>query len=209
MSASIILAGTALLAGRRASCRDRIPACQSIECSPKSIAPRDEIVDFAARLIRIPTVNPPGEEYESLRRRDRRPAARARRGRAAAAGDRPRRAHAAASAHQRRRPAGRIADGPAIHLNGHFDVVPAGLGWTRDPFGGEIVDGTLVRPRLLRHESRHRRGGVCRRSDPARRHRARRADRNQRHGRRRERRLCRRRVAGGEPACCRASGPRR
>ena len=25
----------------------------------------DEIVDFAARLVRIPTVNPPGEEYEA------------------------------------------------------------------------------------------------------------------------------------------------
>ena len=32
---------------------------------------------------------------------------------------------------------------PAIHLNGHFDVVPVGLGWTRDPFGGEVIDGRL------------------------------------------------------------------
>jgi succinyl-diaminopimelate desuccinylase len=31
------------------------------------------------------------------------------------------------------------APGPAIHLNGHFDVVPAGQDWTRDPFGGERV----------------------------------------------------------------------
>jgi succinyl-diaminopimelate desuccinylase len=28
-------------------------------------------------------------------------------------------------------------------LNGHFDVVPTGQGWTRDPFGGEIADGRL------------------------------------------------------------------
>jgi succinyl-diaminopimelate desuccinylase len=35
------------------------------------------------------------------------------------------------------------ANEPAIHLNGHFDVVPVGLGWTRDPFAGEIVDGRL------------------------------------------------------------------
>ena len=26
---------------------------------------------------------------------------------------------------------------------GHLDVVPAGTGWTRDPFGGEIADGRL------------------------------------------------------------------
>jgi succinyl-diaminopimelate desuccinylase len=35
------------------------------------------------------------------------------------------------------------SNGPAIHLNGHFDVVPVGLGWTRDPFGGEVADGRL------------------------------------------------------------------
>ena len=31
---------------------------------------------------------------------------------------------------------------PLLLLN-HFDVVPVGLGWTRDPFGGEIADGKL------------------------------------------------------------------
>jgi succinyl-diaminopimelate desuccinylase len=30
-----------------------------------------------------------------------------------------------------------------VHLNGHFDVVPAGGGWTVDPFGGEIRDGKI------------------------------------------------------------------
>jgi len=32
---------------------------------------------------------------------------------------------------------------PVLLYNGHIDVVPAGNGWTRDPFGGEIVDGKL------------------------------------------------------------------
>ncbi|MCE2557927.1 MAG: acetylornithine deacetylase/succinyl-diaminopimelate desuccinylase family protein [Acidobacteria bacterium] len=32
---------------------------------------------------------------------------------------------------------------PALHLNGHIDVVPPGDGWTVDPFGGEIRDGWL------------------------------------------------------------------
>ncbi|MFM8534373.1 MAG: acetylornithine deacetylase/succinyl-diaminopimelate desuccinylase family protein [Acidimicrobiia bacterium] len=104
---------------------------------------RDEIVDFAARLIRIPTVNPPGAEYETC---------------AAVIGDQLR-AHGMdvqllpavgrlehTPEHPRVNTFGRMegsASGPAIHLNGHFDVVPVGLGWTRDPFGGEIADGKL------------------------------------------------------------------
>lgn len=33
--------------------------------------------------------------------------------------------------------------GPVIALNAHGDVVPPGEGWTRDPYGGEVVDGKL------------------------------------------------------------------
>ncbi len=37
-----------------------------------------------------------------------------------------------------------IGSGPrGLVLNGHYDVVPAGDGWTRDPWGGEIADGRL------------------------------------------------------------------
>jgi succinyl-diaminopimelate desuccinylase len=32
---------------------------------------------------------------------------------------------------------------PVLLYNGHIDVVPVGNGWTRDPFGGEIVDDVL------------------------------------------------------------------
>jgi succinyl-diaminopimelate desuccinylase len=35
------------------------------------------------------------------------------------------------------------AGGPTIALNAHGDVVPPGEGWTRDPYGGEVVDGKL------------------------------------------------------------------
>ncbi len=103
----------------------------------------DEIVDFAARLIRIPTVNPPGEEYEAC---------------ANAIGDQLR-AHGqevqllpaiGRVEHTPQHPRINVigsqagtANGPAIHLNGHFDVVPTGNGWTRDPFGGEVIDGKL------------------------------------------------------------------
>lgn len=34
-------------------------------------------------------------------------------------------------------------DGPTLIFNGHTDVQPAGAGWTRDPFGGEINQGRL------------------------------------------------------------------
>ncbi|HYF60281.1 MAG TPA: M20/M25/M40 family metallo-hydrolase [Burkholderiaceae bacterium] len=37
----------------------------------------------------------------------------------------------------------RFGDGPTVALNAHGDVVPPGDGWTRDPYGGEIVDGRL------------------------------------------------------------------
>ncbi len=33
--------------------------------------------------------------------------------------------------------------GRTLLLNGHYDVVPAGDGWTRDPWGAEVVDGRL------------------------------------------------------------------
>lgn len=35
------------------------------------------------------------------------------------------------------------APGDCVHFNGHHDVVAPGHGWSRDPFGGEIVDGRL------------------------------------------------------------------
>jgi acetylornithine deacetylase/succinyl-diaminopimelate desuccinylase-like protein len=37
----------------------------------------------------------------------------------------------------------RFGAGPTIALNAHGDVVPPGEGWTRDPYGGEVVDGKL------------------------------------------------------------------
>lgn len=35
------------------------------------------------------------------------------------------------------------SDGPTVALNAHGDVVPPGDGWTHDPYGGEIVDGSV------------------------------------------------------------------
>jgi len=37
----------------------------------------------------------------------------------------------------------RFGAGPTIALNAHGDVVPPGLGWTTDPYGAQIRDGTM------------------------------------------------------------------
>ncbi len=42
-----------------------------------------------------------------------------------------------------RRPYGARGSGPTIALNAHGDVVPPGEGWSRDPYGGEVVEGRL------------------------------------------------------------------
>ena len=38
--------------------------------------------------------------------------------------------------------------GPCIALNAHGDVVPPGLGWTRDPYGAQIVDDPVHGPTM-------------------------------------------------------------
>ena len=86
----------------------------------------DELVDFTRRLVRIPTVNPPGDRYldaaeligstlESHGFEVRR----------LTPVDRPEHS----SAHPRVNVLGALpgtAPRPGVHLNGHFDVVPAG-----------------------------------------------------------------------------------
>ena len=43
----------------------------------------------------------------------------------------------------RRRFGAHDGDGPVVALNAHGDVVPPGEGWTRDPYGAEVVDGWM------------------------------------------------------------------
>ena len=104
---------------------------------------QDEAVAFTSALIRIPTINPPGECYEDCARFI---------GQTLGALDFAIEYHAAEGRpeHTRTHPrvnvigtrAGRTAR-PLVHLNGHFDVVPAGNGWTVDPFGGEVREGRI------------------------------------------------------------------
>jgi succinyl-diaminopimelate desuccinylase len=102
-----------------------------------------EALDFAAALVRIPTVNPPGEGYVDAAR---------------AIGDRLARGGFAVAClpaegrpeHTARHPRWNVLgtrDGegptPCLHLNGHLDVVPPGDGWSVDPFAGLVRDGRL------------------------------------------------------------------
>jgi succinyl-diaminopimelate desuccinylase len=103
----------------------------------------DEAVAFTADLIRMPTVNPPGELYQECARFI---------GGTLAKFDFEVEYHAAEGrpehtpAHPRVNVVGTKRGRslrPLVHLNGHFDVVPAGAGWTVDPFGGDVRDGRI------------------------------------------------------------------
>src|SRR5262245_20275310 len=103
----------------------------------------EEIVDFTSALIRVPTVNPPGESYEECARLIGSTLAAsgfeieyfAAEGRPEHTGTHPRVNVVGCRRGRRAR--------PAVHLNGHVDVVPAGAGWTMDPFAGPVRDGRV------------------------------------------------------------------
>jgi succinyl-diaminopimelate desuccinylase len=104
---------------------------------------RDEVAALTADLIRIPTVNPPGDAYADC------------------AGFVARRLAARGFRTQFLRAEGSVGDsaryprvnlvariegkrpGATVHFNSHIDVVAAGRGWTVDPFGGTIRDGRV------------------------------------------------------------------
>ncbi|PYR89014.1 MAG: succinyl-diaminopimelate desuccinylase [Acidobacteria bacterium] len=103
----------------------------------------DEAVAFAADLVRVPTVNPPGELYDDCARLI---------GRMLGSCGFELEYHAAEGRPEHTPIHPRInvigtrrgkSSRPVVHLNGHFDVVPAGAGWTVDPFGGEVRDGRI------------------------------------------------------------------
>jgi succinyl-diaminopimelate desuccinylase len=104
---------------------------------------REEVVECAGELVRIPTINPPGEYYADCAM-----AIGKHLGRCGfeleyvEAVGRPEhtRTHPRINVIGTRR--GR-SERPVLHLNGHFDVVPAGDGWSLDPFGGIVRDGKL------------------------------------------------------------------
>jgi succinyl-diaminopimelate desuccinylase len=106
-------------------------------------AKRDEVVALTQDLVRIPTVNPPGDAYEACARyigERLKP-----RGFAVeyvralgAPGDSDAKPRVNVVARWQGSSAGEC-----VHFNSHIDVVEAGSGWTSDPFGAEIRDGKI------------------------------------------------------------------
>lgn len=104
---------------------------------------RDDLIALTRDLIRIPTLNPPGENYREicdfldLR--------------LSASGFETQliRAHGTPGDSTRYPRWNIIArrDGPhpgeCVHFNSHIDVVEVGAGWSFDPFGGDLHDGKI------------------------------------------------------------------
>jgi succinyl-diaminopimelate desuccinylase len=103
----------------------------------------DEMISFLQDLTRIPTINPPGQNYID--------GARCIGSKLEEFGYETHYITAEGCAeHTERNPRVNVLgrrEGaqprPSLHFNGHFDVVPVGDGWTVDPFGAEIRDGKL------------------------------------------------------------------
>jgi succinyl-diaminopimelate desuccinylase len=104
---------------------------------------RDDLIQLTQDLIRIPTLNPPGENYQAI------------------CDFLDKRLRSAGFETQLIRAFGTPGDseryprwniiarrdgtslGDCVHFNSHTDVVEVGSGWTFDPFGGEISDGKI------------------------------------------------------------------
>jgi succinyl-diaminopimelate desuccinylase len=104
---------------------------------------RDEVVALTQDLVRIPTVNPPGDAYEACARflGERL----AQRGFAVeyvratgGPGDSDRYPRTNVVARYIGAPAG-----DCVHFNSHIDVVEVGSGWTFDPFAATVHDGKI------------------------------------------------------------------
>ena len=142
-----------------------MPTAARIETLLRDIAAREhELIALTQALVRIPTVNPPGDAYEACAR---------------ALGERLRqrgfaveyiRAKGApgdSDSHPRINVVARregTRPGPCVHFNSHIDVVEAGSGWTFDPFGGQVAHG-----RVYGRGTCDMKGGWPRGSSPAKR----------------------------------------
>ena len=106
-------------------------------------ARRDELIALTQDLIRIPTVNPPGEGYleicEYLARRLKKHGYAVELMRAdGKPGDSDQYPRWNVVARREGK-----SPGETVHFNSHHDVVEVGRGWTVDPFGGEHRDGRI------------------------------------------------------------------
>jgi succinyl-diaminopimelate desuccinylase len=105
---------------------------------------RDDIVALTVDLVRLPTINPPGEAYT--------PCAQYIGRRLSSSGfdvtymrgeDTPGDSDKYPRTNVIARLEGKYP-GPTVHFNSHIDVVIAGEGWSVDPFEGVIRDGRII-----------------------------------------------------------------
>ena len=104
---------------------------------------REELTDLTCELVRIPTVNPPGDAYTDCARH---------------LGKRLKERGFEISYHRAEGSPGDTdryprtnmiarlkgqSPGPCVHFNGHLDVVVAGKGWTEDPFAAVVKEGRV------------------------------------------------------------------
>ncbi len=104
---------------------------------------RDELIALTQDLIRIPTLNPPGEFYRDICEfLDKRLSGRGFTTEMVRAFGTPGDSDKYPRWNIVARREGRHA-GECVHFNSHIDVVEVGQGWTMDPFGGELKDGKI------------------------------------------------------------------
>src|SRR5579863_3380817 len=103
----------------------------------------DEIVDLTCALVRIPSVNPPGDYYRDCAevvgaRLEKRGFSLERLRAEGSPGDSDRYPRWNLIAR-------RVGDGPGpcVHFNGHIDVVAPGEGWTTPPFDAVVENGRV------------------------------------------------------------------
>jgi succinyl-diaminopimelate desuccinylase len=106
-------------------------------------ARRDDLVALTQALVRIPTVNPPGENYREVCE-----FIGARLGRSGYAVEllRAEGARGDSDRYPRWNVVARregSSPGETVHFNSHHDVVEIGSGWSTDPFGGELRGGKV------------------------------------------------------------------
>ncbi|WP_281990257.1 acetylornithine deacetylase/succinyl-diaminopimelate desuccinylase family protein [Sulfitobacter geojensis] len=106
-------------------------------------AKRDDLIALTQDLIRIPTLNPPGQDYRLIcEYLDKRLSAHGFETQMIRAFGTPGDSEKYPRWNIIARRDGKHA-GECVHFNSHTDVVEVGAGWTFDPFGAEISDGKI------------------------------------------------------------------
>lgn len=106
-------------------------------------AKRDDLIALTQDLIRIPTLNPPGQDYRLIcEYLDKRLKSHGFETKLIRAHGTPGDSEKYPRWNIVARREGTSA-GECVHFNSHTDVVEVGRGWTTDPFGADLIDGKI------------------------------------------------------------------